>query len=207
MNVNQYKFTGNDESYTLPSLIEGVLPFIEEFKKVKGLDNITIWCPFDLKEDIEYEGMQLFRSQYVEIFEKAGYNVIASHIATGQDFFEYEPEAYDIIISNPPFKNKKLYFERALSFDKPFMLISMASWLNDGGVYNLFKDKELQLVMPDKRAFFFNENGLIGKQPSFKSIYYCYKVFDNNPIRWFELDRSRDKQFLEYFLNKTQKGI
>jgi len=35
MNVNQYKFTGNDESYTYPYLIIPLIPFIEKFRKTK----------------------------------------------------------------------------------------------------------------------------------------------------------------------------
>ena len=194
MNINQYKFTGNDESYTYDALIEPIIPFIEEFRKNKNKtkSELTIWCPFDLKEDIEFNGIKMFKSNYVKIFEKEGYNVIASHIATEQDFFEYEPEKYDVIISNPPFKNKKLFFERAIGFNKPFALLSPASWINDGGVYNVFKDKKMQLIIPDKRARFFNENGCIGKSPSFKSIYYCLDFLQNKDIEWFELDRKKE---------------
>ena len=107
--------------------------------------------------------------------------------------YDIPKENWDIIISNPPFKNKKLFFERVLSFDKPFALVSMVSWLNDGGVYNLFKDKKLQLLIPDKRARFFNENGCIGKQPSFKAIYYCVDFLQDNDIQWFELDRNLER--------------
>jgi len=157
---------------------------------------LTIWCPFDLKEDMIYNGIKMFRSNYVDIFEKEGYNVVASHIATGQNFFEYDPiEKWDIIISNPPFKNKKSFFERALSFNKPFAMVSMASWLNDGGVYNVFKNKKLQLLMPNKRAKFFNENGCIGNRPSFKSIYYCIDFLQDNDIQWFELNEKINKEY------------
>jgi len=197
MNVNQYKFTGNDESYTYPSLILPLIPFIEKFresKRIKAKKDLIIWCPFDLKEDILYNRIKMFRSNYVDIFEKEGYSVIASHIAIGQDFFEYEPEEdWDIIISNPPFKNKKSFFERAISFNKPFCLLNTASWLNDSGVYNVFKDIKLQLLMPNKRAMFFNEKGLIGKRPSFKSIYYCKDfLVGGKDIEWFELKKERD---------------
>ena len=37
----------------------------------------------------------------------------------GIDFFDFQPEYWDVMVSNPPFTNRK-YFERALSFGKPF---------------------------------------------------------------------------------------
>lgn len=197
MNINQYKFTGNDESYTYPSLIKPLIPFIEKFrisKNIKNRSNLTIWCPFDLKEDMEYNGIKMFRSNYIDIFEKEGYNVIASHIATGQDFFKYEPPYFDVIISNPPFRNKALFFERAITLNKPFALVCPASWLNDGGsIVKLFRNKRLQLLIPDKRAKFFNENGKINKGISFKSIYYCVDFLVDKDIEWFELDRSLER--------------
>jgi len=58
------------------------------------------------------------------------------------------------MISNPPFTNKRKYFERALSFNKPFALIMTNTWLNDAAPKQLFKDKELQLLMFDKRMKF-----------------------------------------------------
>ena len=172
MNKNQYKFTGSDESYTFSNLIYPLLNLIEEFKKKKNIKNLVIWCPFDLKENIEIESIKYFKSNYIKVFEEAGHKVISSHIFEDKDFLNYEPnEEYHIIISNPPFKNKRLFFERALKLNKPFCLLSTASWLNDLGVNNIFNDYELQLIIPNRRARFFNQNGIIGNQPSFKSIY------------------------------------
>jgi len=192
MNPNQYIKTGSDESYTYPNLVKIIIPYIEKFKQKIGKDNITIWCPFDLERDIVVNGIRYYQSNYVKIFKEQGYNVIASHILTGQDFFEYEPdEEWDVIISNPPFKNKALFFKRALSFNKPFALVSTASWFNDGGINNVFKDYQdnFAIIVPNRRAKFFNNKGeVIGKQPSFKAIYYCYKFVDKG-IYFVELEK------------------
>ena len=193
MREGQYIVTGGDESYTYPSLIKPVIDFIETWKERNNKDNATIWCPFDLRKDTKYNDIQMFESNYVKIFTEAGFDVIASHIAKGKDFFDTEPKRhYDLIISNPPFQNKRLFFERALSLNKPFALVTTASWLNDGGLYSLFAEDKMQLLMPDKRSKFFNENGCIGKSPSFKSIYICKDFLFDGDIRWFELDKSHD---------------
>jgi hypothetical protein len=197
MTKEQYIKTGGDESYTRASLIVPIIDMIEEYKQYHKLDNVTIWCPFDVRETTTFvlddTSITISPSLYVKIFEEYGYNVISTHIATGQDFFTFEPsEHYDLIISNPPFKNKRKFFERAVRLNKPFALVSTASWFNDAGVYHVFKDIQLQLYMPDKRATFFNSNGSIGDRPSFKSVYLCYNFLIGNNIKWFELKKELD---------------
>ena len=80
----QDKINKSDEFYTLEYAIKPLLKYIPDDK--------TIWCPFDKAE-----------SNFVKMFEAKGNKVIYGHIEEGKDFFEYEPENYDYIISNPPY--------------------------------------------------------------------------------------------------------
>ena len=161
-----YKKTGNDEAYT-PEY--GVRPIIKYIP-----DNFVVWCPFD-KQD----------SAFVRLIQENGNKVIYSHIDYGQDFFEYEPdEHWDCIISNPPFKNKRLFFERALSFDKPFALIMTNTWLNDAYSKKVFMQagKQMQLLMFDKRIKFNNTYGKPNNKITFSSSYFCYNFLPNDLI-------------------------
>ncbi len=99
----------------------------------------------------------------------------------GQDFFTYEPKHWDIIISNPPFTNKRSYFERALSFNKSFALIMTNTWLNDVAPKQLFEEKELQLLLFDKRMKFLN-NGVFANKITFSSSYYCWNFLPKRLI-------------------------
>ena len=114
-----YSAGRNDECYT-PRY--GVYPILKYLNKEQ-----IIWCPFDTKE-----------SNFVKILKEEGYQVVHSHIKNGQDFYEYEPEQWDVIVSNPPFTNKRKIFERCLSFNKPFALIMSNTWLNDSAPKKLF---------------------------------------------------------------------
>ena len=87
----------------------------------------------------------------------------------------------DCIISNPPFTNKRKIFERALSFNKPFALLMSNTWLNDSAPKQLFKDKQLQLLMFDKRIKFSN-NGIVNNKITFSSSYYCYNFLPKDLI-------------------------
>ena len=153
----------NDECYT-PAY--GVLPIIKYIPK-----NWTIWLPFDTEE-----------SQFYKILKEKGFKVIRSHISEGKDFYNYEPkEHWDCIVSNPPFTNKKGIFERALSFNKPFALIMSNTWLNDSAPKLLFMEKDLQLLMFDKRMKFEN-NGIVNNKITFSSSYWCYKMLPKQII-------------------------
>lgn len=143
----------NDECYT-PSY--AVKPILEYIKK-----GDTVWCPFDDEN-----------SEFVKQISKQN-TVVFSHIDNGQDFFCYEPEKWDVIISNPPFTNKRKYFERAIQFGKPFALIMSNTWLNDAAPKQLFANIELQLLMFDKRMVFGNPDGTQANKITFSSSYFC----------------------------------
>jgi hypothetical protein len=151
-----YKSSGNDESYT-PKY--GVMPIIKFLKP-----NMIVWCPFDTIE-----------SEFVKLIQANGNKVIYSHIENGEDFYIYEPnENWDVIVSNPPFSNKRRIFERALSFNKPIALLMTCAWLNDKYSKFVFHEanRNMQLLMFDKRIHF-KQNGIVVKKTTFSSAYYC----------------------------------
>lgn len=143
----------NDECLTLRESVTPILKYIPK--------NAIVWCPFDKAES--------------EFVKQIGVNneVIFSHIDDGKDFYTYEPNNWDVIVSNPPFTNKRKIFERALSFNKPFALIMSNTWLNDSAPKQLFRNRDLQLLMFDKRMKF-NNNGTINNKITFSSSYYCW---------------------------------
>lgn len=154
----------NDECYT-PAY--GVRPIIKYAKRFK-----TIWCPFDTQQ-----------SQYVIQLKDAGHRVIASHIDTGKDFFQYAPRNFDAIISNPPFTGKRFVFERALSFGKPIALLMTNAWLNDKYSKWVFKEagRQMQLLMFDKRIHFV-QGGVVDKRTTFSSSYFCSNMLPNDIV-------------------------
>lgn len=155
---------GNNDECMTPAY--GVKPIIKYIPQ-----NAVVWCPFD-KEN----------SEFVKQIREAGHKVIATHIDNGQDFYTYESdEKWDCIVSNPPFTNKRKIFERALSFGKPFALIMSNTWLNDAAPKQLFKDRDLQLLMFEKRMKFMN-NGEVQSKITFSSSYYCWNFLPKQII-------------------------
>ena len=93
--------------------------------------------------------------------------VVFSHIWTGQDFFDYEPKRFDIVISNPPFTRKLEVLERLYLYGKPFAMVLPLPMLNYQEVGAFLINKELQLNIPDKKVSF------DGNTAAFNSSYFC----------------------------------
>lgn len=155
LNINS--FNEKDEYYTPKILVEPILKYVKP--------NSVIWCPFDTKD-----------SEFVILLKEAGHKVIYSHIWLGQDFFEYEPENYDYIISNPPFTRKLEVLDRLYKLNKPFAMILGLPILNYQEVGGFFLDKELQLLIVDKKVSF------NGNTASFNNSYFCHKMLPRDII-------------------------
>lgn len=170
-----YSSGNNDECYTPDYGVKPILEFIPE--------GAIVWCPFDTAE-----------SEFVKQISKQN-KVVYSHIESGQDFFDYEPSEWDVIVSNPPFTNKRKFFERALSFDKPFALIMTNTWLNDSAPKQLFKHRDLQLLMFDKRMKFISPDGRDNNKITFSSSYYCWNLLPKQIImKELEIPKTSKKE-------------
>jgi len=157
-----YSVGNNDECYTPDYAVEPILKYIPK--------DAIVWCPFDKEE-----------SEFVKQIQRT-HEVVYSHIEEGKDFYTFEPEKWDVIVSNPPFTNKRGIFERALSFDKPFALMMSNTWLNDAAPKQLFKERDLQLLMFDKRVKFKKPDGTVEHKVTFSSSYYCYNFLPKQII-------------------------
>lgn len=144
----------SDETYTPAYAIYPLLKYVDKDK--------IIWCPFD-EED----------SEYVRIFRENGNTVIATHIFNNQNFFTYEPEKYDIIISNPPFSIKDDILKRLTELNKPFAMLLPLPTLQGQKRFNYLKNT--QALIFDKRINYFKNKKTkeIVKGVAFASIYIC----------------------------------
>ena len=140
----------NDEYYTPPILVAPIIKYVPKDK--------IVWCPFDTEQ-----------SEFVRQLREAGVRVAHSHIWDWQDFFSYEPDEWDVVVSNPPFSRKLEVLERLYSFDKPFALLLPLPILNyqEIGYYFYTKRSDLQLLIVDKKVSF------NGKTSSFNNSYFC----------------------------------
>jgi len=113
-------------------------------------------------------------SEYVKLIRTNGNKVIATHIDTGENFFEYEPtESYDVIISNPPFSIKDDIIKRLYELNKPYAMLLPIPSLQGQKRFPYMKD--CQALIFDKRINYYTDINKkeIQKGVSFGSFYLC----------------------------------
>ena len=156
-----------DEYYTPEKSVEMIIPHL----KLKGFK--TIWCPFDTSE-----------SNFVKILKKE-FNVIHSHIFTGEDFFECSlspPPHCDCIVSNPPFSKRTEIFQSFYEFKIPFALIMNMNGLFDSKKrFEMFKNNQVELLIPKGRMKFIHNYATLNA-PNFQSVYVCSKVLNKQIV-------------------------
>ena len=155
----------SDEVYTPKIAVTAILPHIKP--------NSVIWCPFDIKG----------QSKYIEVFEKEGFKVISSHIDEGKNFFTYEPkEAYDVIISNPPFSIKDMILKRLTELNKPYAMLLPLPSLQGQKRFEYLQG--CQALIFDKQINYYRDKDMkqIQSGVSFASIYICKNFLSKDLI-------------------------
>lgn len=161
-------FKVQDEWKTPSVLVNMIVPYLKKWESdfiLKNGRKPILWLPFDTEE-----------SKYYTILKAKGFQVVRSHLNDDKNFFHYQPDQFDIIVSNPPFSSKLDIFERII-FDlhKPFVLLMNMMAINYQEIGNLFQfvGKGIQFIIPDKKVSF------NGKTSSFCSGYVCYDFIDH----------------------------
>lgn len=155
--LNRNMFNVNDEYYTPSILVKPILEYVKP--------NSVVWCPFDTED-----------SEFVIALKERGFKVIYTHIWNGEDFFDIPVPECDCIISNPPFSKKLDVFKRLYEIGKPFAMVCPLTSLNYQNVGTFFLDKDLQLLIVDKKISF------DGNTSSFNSSYFCYNFLPKDLI-------------------------
>lgn len=115
--------------------------------------------------------------------QELGFDVIHRDI----DFFDND--LGDIVVSNPPFSNVPKILKRLIDLDKPFILIMPCPKITTQYFRKLFKDRQIQILIPKKRIHFkklVNGNTVDGWKEAcyFDCFYYCWKIDLPNDITY-----------------------
>jgi len=179
MKMDKVAGSQNDEFYTPEYAIYPILNYLDK-QKFK-----TIWCPFDTEDSL-----------FVKIFRKEGFNVIATHIENGQDFFKIpigNLPLCDVIISNPPYSLKSEVLEKLFLIGKPFaMLVGVVGLFESKRRFEMFKGNDFEIMYLNKRVAFFKDfsEQKPSLNPPFSSVYLCSQLLPKQ-ICFEEINKSQ----------------
>lgn len=160
-----------DELYTPDEAVKMILPYIP--RQVK-----TIW-----------ECTAIEESRITKVLRDSGYNVITSHIEQGYDFFKYEPDEYDMIITNPPYSLKDKFLKRAYELNKPFMFLLPLTSLEGVERGRMFNSKGIQMLIPNKRFNFKPEKN---SGAWFQTSWFCFGCELSSDLNFIFLKQKED---------------
>jgi len=146
-NYNKCNFRKDDD-------IPTPLKIWKELEKFIPKDKI-IWCPFYFNGELT--------------LKKIRNNIIHNE----EDFNNYQPEDYDLIVDNPPFSPMPQILKRLFEINKPFLIIIPISKLRTKYARKYLKDREDITILYPSFRFNYLDNK---KSCAFETIGLCYKM-------------------------------
>lgn len=127
--------------------------------------------------------------------ELHGYKVIATDLLTGQNFFSYEPESYDIVITNPPFSVKYRFIERCYELGKPFALLMPIDVFGAKQSQSQFERYGTEVILLDKRVNFkMPDKGYTGNGAQFSTAWFTWGLGIGSQLTYGKIVRYDDQQ-------------
>ncbi len=110
----------------------------------------------------------------VSMLQAEGYDVVAQN----RDFFEWEPESWDVIVSNPPYSKAAKFVRRSNELGKPWAYLLPITKL---GAANFRKSagEELEIIFLPKRIDFTNK-----KSPWFYVVWITHGLNIGKPFTY-----------------------
>ena len=181
-----------DECYTTHNEALKMVEYITVNNIVSKND--VIWLPFDNEFSNIYKTLK-----------QHDYNIVMTNLENGQDFYIYQPEKWDIIITNPPFSGRTNLMNRLISFDKPFIILQATQYFNNQFAVNYLCNysDDFKFLMPRSRMSFLtykeDENIIRSDKngASFYSFWLCYKTKLTKTFNQI-LDSGKEREIEKY---------
>ena len=115
-----------------------------------------------------------------------GYEVIGTDIKQGVDFLEWEPERYDIIVTNPPYSIKTKWLERCYELNKPFAMLLPLTALESQARQKLYKQYGMSMILFNKRINYETPNKVKNSSAWFASAWFCWGLELPNQLNFVD---------------------
>lgn len=171
-----YKPSEKDNCQTPHYAIDPLLPYLESTWR--------IW------ESAAGEG------NIVSKLSQSGFDVVGTDILTGQDYFSYEPVAWDCQVTNPPYNQyvKYRWLERAYALGKPFALLLNVDTLGPEQAQIPFEKYGIEIILLNKRVNFKMPNKGYAGDAQFSSAWFTWGLGIGETLTFGKITRYADSQ-------------
>jgi hypothetical protein len=169
---NLYEPKGYDACQTPAYAIDPLLPYLAK--------DFTIWEPAAGENNL------------VEALYDSGFKtdqVLVSDILTDQNFFEYVPNNWDCLVTNPPYSIKYKWLERCYDLGKPFALLVPVETLGAKTAQYLLRKFGFEMMLLDKRVDFKMPNKGWNSSAQFPVFWLCWQLLPQQ-IMFGELNKN-----------------
>jgi hypothetical protein len=151
------------------------LPHIDEFYTPNCA--IALLLPYLPKDKIVWEGAW-GKGHIARYLQRLGYTVVGTASA---NFLYADPPRYDILVTNPPYRDKDRFLRRAYALGTPSAMLLPAETLVGIKRRHLFMQYGVQLLVPDRRIQFTTENGeiAIGR---YRTVWFCWRLLPQDLV-------------------------
>ena len=156
---------GSDEWYTPEWAVEVIADYLPGRGK--------ILCPFDTRE-----------SEFYRVLTRRGYDVTATHINSGTDFFQVDLAPFDYVISNPPFSIRDAVLTRLYDSGVPFAVLQNASSLFDSRKRMALAERGCGIIYIYPRIEYRTVSGN-GIRVPFQSCYWTKGIVPDGSINFY----------------------
>lgn len=141
----------------------------------------------------------------VRALQDSGYQVKRSDILTGQDFFTYKPDSFDVLVTNPPYSLKYKFLSRCYDLEKPFALLVPVEVFGAKAAQVLFEKYGFEVIFLRPRVnFTMPQKGNAGSA-QFPTCWITWGLRIGKEVSFFKLNPRPDPQL--FFRLEIGAGI
>lgn len=104
----------------------------------------------------------------------SGFSVIPTDILTGKNFFQFEPENWNCLITNPPYSIVFLWLDRCYWLGKPFALLLKVDILGTKTAQKLFDKYGVEVIFVNPRISFKMPNKGWDSSATFPTAWFTF---------------------------------
>jgi hypothetical protein len=115
-----------------------------------------------------------------------------------RNFFDWQPPAFDVLVTNPPYSIKFDWLERCYDLGKPFALLVPVETIGAKSAQVLMERRGAELLLLNRRVNFQMPNkGWSGSSAQFPVLWLCWKLLPASIVYGKITPRAQEQTLME----------